>query len=98
MLGYIGSKKSLLPFLDDVMKDVIIEHTSFADLFAGTGSVSQHFKDTAKNIVVNDSEWYSYIINFALLKVDYSDKLGKVIENLNTIKGVDGLIIRPVKI
>ena len=31
MLGYIGSKKSLLPFLDDVMKDVIIEHTSFAD-------------------------------------------------------------------
>ena len=65
-LNYIGSKTSLLPFLDSHIK--VAKGQVFGDLFAGTGSVGHYFcqKYQAK-IIANDICYYSYILNMAKL-------------------------------
>lgn len=50
---YLGSKTKLLKFIDDILQKEDIAFESFADIFAGTGSVANHFYDRSK-IIVND--------------------------------------------
>jgi adenine-specific DNA-methyltransferase len=50
---YLGSKTKLLNFIDDVLQKEKIEFESFADIFAGTGTVANHFYGNSK-IIVND--------------------------------------------
>lgn len=50
---YLGSKTKLLSFIDDILSKENIKFESFADIFAGTGSVAGHFHDRSK-IIVND--------------------------------------------
>lgn len=50
---YLGSKTKLLNFIDDILKKEGIEFQSFADIFAGTGSVANFFHDRSE-IIVND--------------------------------------------
>lgn len=50
---YLGSKTKLLDFIDNILMNEGIEPESFADIFAGTGSVANHFHNRSK-IIVND--------------------------------------------
>src|SRR3989344_2726896 len=50
---YLGSKTKLLPFIDKILKTEKIEFDSFADIFAGTGTVANHFHNRSK-IILND--------------------------------------------
>lgn len=50
---YLGSKTKLLSFIDDIFEKEKIDFTSFADIFAGTGAVANHFHNRSK-IIVND--------------------------------------------
>ena len=50
---YLGSKTKLLSFIDDIIEKENIEFNSFADIFAGTGTVANHFHERSK-IIVND--------------------------------------------
>ena len=50
---YLGSKTKLLSFIDDIIEKENIEFNSFADIFAGTGTVANHFHGRSK-IIVND--------------------------------------------
>lgn len=90
-LNYIGSKKSLLSFIDYVLKKVNskFEKTNnikFLDGFAGSGIVGKHFnKKYGYNVFSNDMEDYSYILSYALLKVEYSEKVKNIIEDLNNL-------------
>ena len=99
-LNYIGSKKTLKNTIFKVCKDNINNtcEYSFADLFAGTGTVGFNVNVTenfCKNIISNDLEYYSYIINCALLKSVYSEKMNKIIEDLNENQDlVEGLIYK----
>lgn len=99
-LNYIGSKKTLKNTIFKVCKDNInnIFEYSFADLFAGTGIVGFNINITenfCKNVLSNDLEYYSYIINCALLKSIYSEKINKIIEDLNKITDLkEGLIYK----
>lgn len=90
VLNYIGSKKSLLPFIDDVVKGLAADGT-FCDPFAGTGSVGNFFKNRF-TVTSNDSEYYSYIINYATLKCDYTVRLGEYLDTLNNTNGVTGFV------
>ena len=36
---YLGNKNSILPFIDNIIKDEIGHFNSFCDIFAGTGSL-----------------------------------------------------------
>ena len=85
--NYIGSKKSLIDFLDIPIKKIVESNKTkikFLDGFAGTGIVGSSFHSKYNfNIISNDLEYYSYIINYSLLCVEYSDKLNDIILKLN---------------
>ena len=50
---YLGSKTKLLSFIDSIIQKEKIEFESFADIFAGTGTVANHFCNRSR-IIVND--------------------------------------------
>lgn len=50
---YLGSKTKLLLFIDSILEKENIKFDSFADIFAGTGTVANHFYNRSK-IIVND--------------------------------------------
>jgi adenine-specific DNA-methyltransferase len=66
-MNYIGSKYKLCQdFLPSAIKSVCGENLSqmiFCDIFAGTGIVGRTFKTSVKEIISNDIEYYSYVLN-----------------------------------
>ena len=92
-MNYIGSKYSLLDFIDHTIKNVVGEDMSqlvFCDLFAGTGIVGRHFKTQVSQVISNDWEYYSYILNRNYignhLEIEGKDEY---IEKLNQLSGID---------
>lgn len=63
-MNYIGSKLSLLEFLEDSIKKVAKKDCHvFCDLFAGTGIVGSYFKKNGFKVIANDIQYYSYVLN-----------------------------------
>jgi adenine-specific DNA-methyltransferase len=62
------------------------------DLFSGTGVVGFNMLEHFKSCHSNDLEYYSYVINYALLKCSYSENIKKHIENCNKLEMTEGLI------
>ena len=63
-MNYIGSKLSLLEFLDESINKVVDKNCKvFCDLFAGTGVVGIYFKKKGYQIISNDIQYYSYVLN-----------------------------------
>jgi adenine-specific DNA-methyltransferase len=63
-MNYIGSKLSLLEFLEDSINKVVNKKSRvFCDLFAGTGIVGRYFKKKGYKIIANDIQYYSYVLN-----------------------------------
>jgi len=63
-MNYIGSKLSLLNFLEDSINKVVNKKcNTFCDLFAGTGIVGSYFKKKGYRIIANDIQYYSYVLN-----------------------------------
>ena len=92
-MRYIGSKTKLLnSFLGKVINPFITETTTLGDLFAGTGVVGEYFTKSTKSVISNDVEYYSFILNKALLCCPYSNKIKKKIIKLNKCEGKEGLI------
>ena len=65
-MRYLGSKIKLLPAIEAVIQKYNIQGETFADLFAGTGCVGDHFKGTYR-VIANDFLYYSYVFNRAKL-------------------------------
>ena len=92
-MNYIGSKYSLLDFIDHTIKSVVGKDMSqlvFCDLFAGTGIVGRHFKTQVSQVISNDWEYYSYILNRDYIgnHLEIEGKDG-YIEKLNQLDGID---------
>lgn len=63
-MNYIGSKLSLLEFLESSIKKVVSKDCQvFCDLFAGTGIVGSYFKRKGFKVIANDIQYYSYVLN-----------------------------------
>ena len=63
-MNYIGSKLSLLEFLEESINKVVDKNCNvFCDLFAGTGIVGSYFKKKGYKIISNDIQYYSYVLN-----------------------------------
>lgn len=96
-MNYIGSKYSLLDFIDNTIKEVVGDDLSdmvFCDLFAGTGIVGRHFKTRVRKVIANDWEYYSYVLNRNYIGncSELADK-ADYMEMLNSLQGTkDGLI------
>jgi adenine-specific DNA-methyltransferase len=86
-LNYIGSKKSLLPFLNEIFSlhiDLFNQPITMGDGFSGTGSVGEYFFSNYKwNVTSIDIEKYSFLINYSKLCVPYSERLNQLINQLN---------------
>lgn len=65
-MNYIGSKLSLLRFMDQSISQVIGADghcATFCDLLAGTGAVGSYFKKKGYLVIANDIQYYSYVLN-----------------------------------
>lgn len=64
-MNYIGSKKTLLPFIYETIKNNSndLKNKIFCDLFSGTSIISSFFKDKTKKIISNDLEYYSFVLS-----------------------------------
>lgn len=89
-MNYIGSKLSLLKFLEESINKVVDENSQiFCDLFAGTGAVGAYFKKRGYSIISNDLQYYSYVLNKHYIenhRVLEFDGLADIIPSLKKIK------------
>lgn len=91
-INYIGSKKTLLTKILSIIKDLHKnENVLLGDIFAGTGIIGYSLSNYC-NILSNDLEYYSFILNYANLNCIYTDNLKQIIEDLNKLEGISGLI------
>lgn len=92
-MNYIGSKYSLLAFIENTIKSITgndISGLTFCDMFAGTGIVGRHFKTQVNKIISNDWEYYSYVLNRNYIgNYQELDKKEKYIETLNNLNDID---------
>ena len=92
-MNYIGSKYSLLDFLQETISQVTGYENGdgliFGDLFAGTGIVGSTYKQKGWRVVANDIQYYSYILTKHCIEncppIDTS-----LIDELNSLEGADG--------
>lgn len=64
-MNYIGSKYSLLSFLDESISKIVGDYNKynvFCDLFSGTANVGKYFKKKGLQIIANDLQYYSYVL------------------------------------
>ncbi|MFQ5612755.1 MAG: DNA adenine methylase [Anaerolineae bacterium] len=82
-MNYIGSKHSLLPFLEQHILDFVdLEDATFFDIFAGTGAVGRHFKRFGGRIVANDIQHYSYCLNRAYVGLNEEPGFAALVDGL----------------
>jgi len=63
-MNYIGSKLSILDFIDETVNDFVKSKGNkviLCDLFSRTGTVGKYFRKKGYTIISNDIEYYSYI-------------------------------------
>lgn len=95
-LNYIGSKYKLSEFIIRNIKEKVqdLSNKIFAEPFGGTGIIARKLKTQVKQLIVNDIEFYSYVLlknyigNYKLF--EYQDK----IEELNNLEGNKGFIFQ----
>lgn len=67
-MNYIGSKISLLPFLEQVWTEVRNgDETTFLDPFAGTGAVGRRFRELGLHVTAGDIQHYAVALNRAYI-------------------------------
>ncbi|MCM1308571.1 MAG: DNA adenine methylase [Butyrivibrio sp.] len=94
-MNYIGSKYSLLSFLQKTIDTVTnLEDNSgyvFADLFAGTGVVGSLYREKGYKVISNDIQYYSYVLNkHYISNMNPSDN--NLLEHLNSLEGIKGFV------
>jgi len=88
-MNYIGSKLKLASFLKQSITSVAgndLSEKTFCDIFAGTGIVGRTFKSSVRQVIANDIERYSYVLNKNYIEnsVDIPEKFG-YLEMLNDL-------------
>ena len=91
-MNYIGSKFKLSSWIEEKVKKVVGDNLSqkvFCDIFAGTGIVGRTFKKNVKQVISNDLEHYSYVLNKNYIenheKINDKEKYIKELNNLPLI-------------
>ncbi|NPA74313.1 MAG: DNA adenine methylase [Epsilonproteobacteria bacterium] len=87
-MNYIGSKLKLSSWIKEQICNVAgsLGDKTFCDIFAGTGIVARSFKKDVKQVVANDLEHYSFVLNRNYIgnhkkiknKEDYIKKLDNI--------------------
>lgn len=89
-MNYIGSKLSLLEFLEDSINKVVDKNCdTLCDLFAGTGIVGRYFKKKGYKIIANDIQYYSYVLNRHYIGNHKELRFSKLIKEIPELKNID---------
>lgn len=94
-MNYIGSKHKLSSFLKTTIQEVVgtdLSQLVFCDLFAGTGIVGRNFKPLVKQVIANDVEFYSYVLNRNYIGNHQLIDVSQQLDYLNSLEGVEGFI------
>tara|TARA_R110001583_G_scaffold74255_2_gene205770 strand:- start:4168 stop:5169 length:1002 start_codon:yes stop_codon:yes gene_type:complete len=94
-MNYIGSKHRLSKFIKDTISNTVegdIADQVFCDLFAGTGIVGRTFKPLVKQVISNDVEFYSFVLNRNYIGNFKEINIQKKFNFLNKLDGVEGFI------
>lgn len=99
-MNYIGSKHSIIDFIEESIVDYAgdVKGKTFCDIFAGTGVVGKRFKELGCNVIANDNQYYSYVINkhyisnnrsitFDILKKNNIDNVFIYLNKVDNYKG-----------
>lgn len=62
---YLGGKRRIAPHIVKTLQDSGISFKSFADVFAGTGSVAHAFNTAQRKVIVNDHLFFNYVCLYA---------------------------------
>lgn len=94
-MNYIGSKYSLLDFLETTIADVTGYHNGdnyiFADLFSGTGIVGQTYKAKGCSVISNDIQYYSYVLSKHYIE-NTPELNSELLSYFNNLEPVEGFI------
>jgi adenine-specific DNA-methyltransferase len=96
-LNYIGSKHKLSSFLKKSITSVVgndLSNLVFCDLFAGTGIVGRNFKPIVKQVIANDVEFYSYVLNRNYIGNSKIIEIDEKLVFLNNLEGKEGFIFQ----
>ncbi len=78
-MNYIGSKHSLLPFIEQVWRGVRDgDEQTACDIFAGTGAVGRLFKRLGLRVIANDIQQYAFALNKAYLEINHQPGFTKL--------------------
>ena len=94
-MNYIGSKAKLLPFIESTISAMIKKNAPskiFCDLFAGSGCVGNHYAKKGYTVLSNDAEFYSYVLNRAMLKPPLFQDIDTITASLNALALQKGLM------
>src|SRR5690554_241054 len=94
-MNYIGSKHKLSGFIKNSVYSVVGNDLSdkvFCDIFAGTGIVGRNFKTEVKQVISNDLEYYSYILNKNYIENHQTLQYEDLVDELNSLNGINGFV------
>ncbi|MFK5976887.1 MAG: DNA adenine methylase [Sulfurovum sp.] len=82
---YLGNKNSILPFIDNIIRDEIDKFNSFCDIFSGTGVVGSYFNKKDIKIISNDLLYHNFVsLNAFLNQEEFNqDKILGIIDKFN---------------
>mgnify|MGYP001599530423 FL=1 len=89
-MNYIGSKLSLLEFLEESINKVADKNCRvFCDLFAGTGIVGSYFKKKGYSVIANDIQYYSFVLNKQYIENHKNLEFQKLTKILPKLKNIE---------
>jgi len=94
-VNYIGSKHKLSFFIKNAVTETVgtdLSNLVFCDLFAGTGSVGRAFKPLVKQVIANDVEFYSYVLNRNYIGNHQELMFEEQLSFLNDLKEFEGFV------
>ena len=92
MIKYIGSKRTLIPVVLDVIRRATDAHTVI-DLFSGTSRVGHALKAAGYRVLANDHNAYAATLARCHVQADAEDvqeDAGRLVREFNQLKGVPG--------
>lgn len=96
-MNYIGSKHKLSSFIFETVTEICgndLSQKIFCDLFAGTGIVGRNFKTHVKQVIANDVEYYSFVLNRNYIGNNTALEFEDFLIELNTLNGKKGFVFQ----
>lgn len=92
MIKYLGSKRTLLALISNVVSRVLPKGTVL-DLFSGTSRVGHALKRQGYRVLANDHNAYAHVLAQCYVQADLEDvakEAQRLIQHFNSIKGRPG--------